>query len=78
MSKPELYIIHGWTYTVEPWKRTLELLKEAGIKVSPLPGANAALSALICSGLDTTAFTFYGFLPKTGKKRMVTFLTCGA
>ena len=42
---------------------------EAGIKVSPLPGANAALSALICSGLDTTAFTFYGFLPKSSKKR---------
>lgn len=36
MSKPELYIIHGWTYTVEPWKRTLELLKEAGIKVTML------------------------------------------
>ena len=36
MSKPELYIIHGWTYTVEPWKRTLELLKEAGVKVTML------------------------------------------
>jgi pimeloyl-ACP methyl ester carboxylesterase len=36
MSKPELYIIHGWTYTVEPWKRTLELLKNAGINVKML------------------------------------------
>ena len=36
MSKPELYIIHGWTYTVEPWKKTLELLKEAGITVKML------------------------------------------
>ena len=36
MSKPELYIIHGWTYTVEPWKRTLELLKDAGINVKML------------------------------------------
>ena len=26
------------------------------------------MSALICSGLDTTAFTFIGFLPKTAKK----------
>ena len=34
-----------------------------------MPGANAGLSALICSGLDTTAFTFIGFLPKTGKKQ---------
>lgn len=39
------------------------------IRVTPLPGANAALSALICSGLDTTMFTFVGFLPKTAKKR---------
>ncbi|MBQ7198749.1 MAG: rRNA (cytidine-2'-O-)-methyltransferase, partial [Selenomonadaceae bacterium] len=35
----------------------------------PIPGANAALSALICSALDTTKFTFAGFLPKTAKNR---------
>ena len=35
---------------------------EAGIRVIPLPGANAALSALISSGLDTTRFSFVGFL----------------
>ena len=35
----------------------------------PLPGCNAGLSALICSGLDTTRFTFVGFLPKTAKKQ---------
>lgn len=32
----DLYIIHGWTYTVEPWKRTLAILKEQGIKVKML------------------------------------------
>lgn len=32
----DLYIIHGWTYTVEPWKKTLEILKEKGIKVEML------------------------------------------
>jgi 16S rRNA (cytidine1402-2'-O)-methyltransferase len=49
-----------------------ELVRQAidsNIRVIPLPGANAALSALICSGLDTTSFVFIGFLPKTGKKR---------
>lgn len=53
----------------DPGAHLAMLAIEAGINVSPLPGANAALSALICSGLDTTAFTFYGFLPRTGKKR---------
>ncbi|MBR3324189.1 alpha/beta hydrolase [Candidatus Saccharibacteria bacterium] len=32
----DLYIIHGWTYTVEPWKRTILLLKEQGIRVKML------------------------------------------
>ncbi len=31
-----LYIIHGWTYTVEPWTRTLKLLSDAGLKVEML------------------------------------------
>ena len=53
----------------DPGAHLAQLAIEAGIEVSPLPGANAALSALICSGLDTTAFAFYGFLPKSSKKR---------
>lgn len=32
----DLYIIHGWTYTVEPWSKTLELLKRHGIRVKML------------------------------------------
>ena len=43
---------------------------EEGIAVVPLPGANAALTALIASGLDTKSFTFAGFLPKRGKHRI--------
>ena len=39
------------------------------ISVVPLPGANAALTALIASDLDTKQFTFFGFLPKRGKHR---------
>ncbi|HTB98925.1 MAG TPA: 16S rRNA (cytidine(1402)-2'-O)-methyltransferase [Terracidiphilus sp.] len=42
----------------------------AGLAVIPIPGANAALSALIASGLPTESFTFLGFLPeKTGARR---------
>lgn len=38
-----LYIIHGWTYTVEPWAKTLELLEKNGVAVKMLhvPGLTA-------------------------------------
>ena len=52
----------------DPGADLVKLAIESNIKVVPIPGANAALSALICSGLDTTQFTFIGFLPKTAKK----------
>ncbi|MBR2709366.1 alpha/beta hydrolase [Candidatus Saccharibacteria bacterium] len=32
----DLYIIHGWTYTVEPWKNTIAMLRDAGISVKML------------------------------------------
>src|SRR5271168_4884138 len=42
----------------------------AGVAVFPVPGANAAISALIASGLGTERFTFHGFLPaKEGARR---------
>ena len=31
-----LYIIHGWTYTVEPWSSTLEMLRQRGLNVKML------------------------------------------
>lgn len=37
---------------------------EADIPVVPLPGANAALTSLIASGLAPQPFTFYGFLSR--------------
>ena len=44
----------------------------AGIPVFPIPGANAALSALVASGLSTAEFQFLGFLPeKAGARRTV-------
>ncbi len=42
----------------------------AGINVFPIPGANAAISGLIASGLPTERFTFHGFLPaKAGQRK---------
>jgi 16S rRNA (cytidine1402-2'-O)-methyltransferase len=34
------------------------------IKIVPVPGATAIISALVCSGLPTDRFAFYGFIPK--------------
>jgi 16S rRNA (cytidine1402-2'-O)-methyltransferase len=42
---------------------------EREITVVPLPGANAAITGLIASGLSTDHFLFYGFLPRAKKER---------
>lgn len=39
------------------------------LKVVPLPGANAALTALIASGITTQPFYFYGFLNRQKKEK---------
>ena len=53
----------------DPGADLVRLAIDAGIQVCPIPGSNAALSALICSGLDTTQFLFAGFAPKSKKNR---------
>ncbi|MDL2280847.1 16S rRNA (cytidine(1402)-2'-O)-methyltransferase [Selenomonadales bacterium OttesenSCG-928-I06] len=53
----------------DPGEELVKLAIEKQIKIIPLPGANAALTALIASGLTNSPFTFIGFLPKTAKKR---------
>ncbi len=63
----------------DPGMELVRLAIDHKIQVIPVPGANAALSALVCSGFDTTVFTFIGFLPKTTAKRQETlgaFRTC--
>lgn len=49
-----------------------EIVKSAinnNIDIIPIPGACALINALICSGMDTKEFTFYGFLPLNKKLR---------
>ena len=42
----------------------------AGVPVFPIPGANAAVMALVASGLSPERFDFHGFLPaKEGRRR---------
>lgn len=42
---------------------------DADIPVVSLPGANAALTALIASGLSAERFTYYGFFPRDKKEQ---------
>lgn len=42
---------------------------DAGIVVVPIPGPNAAITALSAAGLPTDRFVFEGFLPVKGKPR---------
>ena len=56
-------------YAIRSYYDLVKLALEAGISVIPVPGANAALSALIVSGLPTERFTFLGFLPRDNKDR---------
>jgi 16S rRNA (cytidine1402-2'-O)-methyltransferase len=40
-----------------------------GGRVVPIPGASAALAALVASGLPAARWTFEGFLPRRGRER---------
>lgn len=53
----------------DPGYEMVALCVSQGINVIPLPGANAALTTLIASGLPTNHFYFYGFLPRHKKER---------
>jgi 16S rRNA (cytidine1402-2'-O)-methyltransferase len=54
----------------DPGYRLIALAVRHHIKVVPVPGASAFLSALVASGLPTDSFRFSGFLPsKQGARR---------
>ncbi len=54
----------------DPGSQLVKAAIAAGVPVFAIPGANAAVSALIASGLGTETFTFHGFLAsKAGQRR---------
>ena len=54
----------------DPGYRLITLAIRHHIRVVPIPGASAFLSALVASGLPTDSFRFSGFLPaKRGERR---------
>ncbi len=53
----------------DPGETLVVLCREAGIRVTSLPGAAACITALTLSGLSTRRFCFEGFLPSEKKER---------
>jgi 16S rRNA (cytidine1402-2'-O)-methyltransferase len=54
----------------DPGLEVVKAAVAAGVPVIPIPGANAALSALVASGMDTDRFLYAGFLAaKPGTRR---------
>ncbi|GAA5317831.1 MAG: 16S rRNA (cytidine(1402)-2'-O)-methyltransferase [Candidatus Pelagadaptatus aseana] len=53
----------------DPGYRLVQDVRQAGIRVVPIPGACALIAALSASGLPSDRFTFEGFLPaKSGQR----------
>ncbi len=53
----------------DPGYRLVRAAIDAGVQVVPLPGPNAAVTALIASGLPSDRFLFLGFPPRQGGPR---------
>jgi len=54
----------------DPGFRLARVAIDSGVRVVPVPGANALVSALVASGLPTDEFFFGGFLPaRSGARR---------
>lgn len=61
----------------DPGALLVNLAHQAGIKVVPIPGANAAITALSASGLLMPRFLFIGFLPaKSAHRKQVLEAIC--
>lgn len=59
----QLFLMQEHHGISDPGEVVAQKAIEEGIEVIPIPGACAAISAIIASGLNTKEFAFYGFLP---------------
>ena len=53
----------------DPGARIVDAVRAAGLRVLPLPGPSAAITAISASGLLNDQFYFVGFLPSKAKQR---------
>lgn len=55
----------------DPGEEVVKVCIENNIEIVPIPGACAAVTALIASGIDAKTFSFFGFLPLNKKLRNI-------
>lgn len=53
----------------DPGSELVQVCVENGVRVIPIPGATAVITALAAAGLPSNRFVFEGFLPVKGKER---------
>ncbi len=53
----------------DPGAIVVDVLRNAGIAVVPIPGASAVIAALSAAGIVASGFSFVGFLPASGSQR---------
>lgn len=53
----------------DPGARLVDRAREARIPIEVLPGPSAVVAAVMGAGIDTSRFSFFGFLPKKGRAR---------
>ena len=53
----------------DPGAIVVKIVRDAGIKVVPIPGVSAVVAALSASGITQNGFYFHGFLPASGAAR---------
>lgn len=59
----------GYPLFSDPGALVAKAVAENDFRIEVVPGANAALVALLGSAIDPTKFKFLGFLPRKGKER---------
>jgi 16S rRNA (cytidine1402-2'-O)-methyltransferase len=70
-GKSVAYVTDAGTPAIsDPGALLVSRVREAGLRVIPIPGPSAVTAALSAAGADTRHFLFYGFLPnKAGARR---------
>lgn len=57
----------------DPGHRLVRAAQDAGIPVTPIPGASSITAALSVSGMDCSSFVYLGFAPRKDEQRRTFF-----